>query len=164
VHAGISPGSAGDATGAIVLVLIPVDWSVVSGVWFVVNPNGGTWMRTTVGMMAVTVLLAGPMVAQSPRGPVPVRAGLTAASGELRTANSATAELRRQVAADSMRETQWLKGGVIGAVILDLLFIPLAIGFDGLNENSSTNVPMLVLGTSAIGFFIGALIGGQFEK
>jgi hypothetical protein len=121
-------------------------------------------MRVLLSVVAGIGLLAGPLAAQAPRGPVPVRAGLTAANSELRMASSATLELRRQVGADSLRETQWLKGGVIGAVILDLLFIPLAIGFDGHSENSSINVPFLVLGTTAVGFFIGALIGGQFEK
>lgn len=121
-------------------------------------------MRVFLSVVAVTGLLAGPLVAQTPRGPVPVRVGLTAASSDLRTANSATAELRRAVAADSLRETQWVKGGAIGAVLLDLMIIPLAISFDGHSENSSINVPILVLGTTAVGFFIGALIGGQFEK
>ena len=123
-------------------------------------------MRVLFSVVAVTGLLAGPLVAQVPRGPVPMRVGPTAANGELRTASSATAELRRQVVADSLRQTQWLKGGVIGALVVG---IPMALLGAELDRHSDSGgggsylVSGLVLG-GAFGFFVGALIGGQFEE
>ncbi len=122
-------------------------------------------MRVFLSVVAVTGLLAGPVVAQS-RGPVPVRVGLTAASGELRTASSATAELRRQVAADSVRQTQWVKGGVIGGLMLGAASAYLVHGFQRLDdfENSSGEVMFGFVIGAGLGFVIGALIGGQFER
>lgn len=102
---------------------------------------------------------------QAPQGPVPVRVGLTAASGELRTASGATLELRRQVA-DSVRETQWVKGGVIGGLLLGAATAYLVNGFQGLDDQQDSAGPPLigfVIGGS-LGFVIGALIGGQFKK
>lgn len=123
-------------------------------------------MRVVLSVVAVMALLPGPVMAQAPRGPVPVRVGLTAANGELRTASSATAALRRQVAADSLRETQWLKGGVIGGLMLGVATAYLANAFNGSDgrPGSAGTVMVGFLGGGAIGFFIGALIGGQFEK
>ena len=122
-------------------------------------------MRVVLSVVAIAGLLAGPLAAQAPRGPVPVRVGLTAANGELGTANSATLQLRRQVAADSVRQTQWVKGGIMGALILG---VPTALLGGALARYDGSGVLGGYLGGFAIGggigFFIGALIGGQFEK
>lgn len=123
-------------------------------------------MRTAMSVVAAMLTLAGPVVAQTPRGPVPVRAGLVAASGELRTANSATLELRRQVAADSVRQTQWVKGGVIGGLMLGAAMGYFFYSFQKIDDFPDTTAPLIggfVIG-GALGFVIGALIGGQFEK
>jgi len=124
-------------------------------------------MRIMLSVAAGLGLLAGPMAAQTPRGPVPVRVGLTAAtaSGELRTANSATVGLRRQVA-DSVRETQWVKGGVIGGLMLGAAMGYFFYSFQKIDDFPDTAGPLIggfVIGGS-LGFVIGALIGGQFEK
>ena len=59
--------------------------------------------------------------------------------------------------------TYWLEGGVIGALGLGILA---AIGFHGLCE--SRNCAGAVIGGAAlgaaVGFPVGALIGGQFPK
>lgn len=95
-----------------------------------------------------------------------MRVGLTAASGELRKANSATLEPRRQVAAESVRESQWLKGGIIGGVTMSLTALVLGAMFDGQRDSGFNSGEMIraVLYGGSIGFGIGALIGGQFEK
>lgn len=123
-------------------------------------------MRTAMSVVAAMLTLAGPVVAQTPRGPVPVRAGLVAANGELRTANSATLELRRQAAADSLPQTQWLKGGVIGALVVGIPMALLGAELERYSDSgggASYFVSGFVFG-GAFGFFVGALIGGQFEK
>jgi hypothetical protein len=124
-------------------------------------------MRVLLSVVAGIGLLAGPLAAQAPRGPVPVRAGLTAASSELRSASSATLELRRQVGADSLPQTQWLKGGIIGALLLGvpstLLWGELARYSDQSGSELGGYLAGFAVG-GGMGFFIGALIGGQFEK
>jgi hypothetical protein len=104
--------------------------------------------------------------AQGPRGPVPIKAGLTTANSELRTASSTTANLRRAVAADSVGQTQWLKGGIIGGLMLGAASAYLVHGFQGLDdfEDSSGEVMFGFVIGAGLGFVIGALIGGQFEK
>jgi hypothetical protein len=124
-------------------------------------------MRVLLSVVAGIGLLAGPLAAQAPHGPVPVRAGLTAASSELRTANSATAKLRRQVAAVSIGETEWLKGGIIGALIVG---VPLTLVWGELARHSDQGDGGLggYLGgfviAGGLGFIVGALVGAQVEK
>jgi hypothetical protein len=74
--------------------------------------------------------------------------------------------LRRQVAADSLRESHWLKGGIIGGVGLTLGALVLGSLFDGQRDSgfSGGEYFRAALYGGALGFGIGALIGGQFEK
>jgi hypothetical protein len=64
------------------------------------------------------------------------------------------------------RETQWLKGGIIGAVAASLLGLLTVASLDGLSD-SGANGGDYLRGAgygAAFGFTLGALIGGQFEK
>lgn len=123
--------------------------------------------RTQLGILLVLLLGAPVLRAQAPRGPVPVRAGLTAANSELRSASSATAKLRRQVAAASIGETEWLKGGIIGALIVG---VPLTLVWGELARHSDQGdgglggyVGGFVI-AGGLGFIVGALVGAQVEK
>lgn len=126
-----------------------------------------TRTRREVNVLLLLVMLGAPLLsAQAPRGPGVVSAGLTPANGELRTAGSATIELWRQLAADSLPESQWLKGGIVGGVTMSLTALVLGALFDGERDSGFTSGEMIraVLYGGSIGFGIGALIGGQFEK
>lgn len=128
-------------------------------------------MRGTLPMAVLALTLAPIVHAQTSHGPVPVRAGLSAApaNSELRTANGVSQEMRRRFVADSFPETEWLKGGLIGGAILGTLTAYLAQGFAGYNDSQSSDGfpgPLLggfVLG-AGVGFFIGAMVGGMSEK
>ena len=63
----------------------------------------------------------------------------------------------------SVPRTYWLEGGVVGAIGLSLFT---AVLYGGLCESQSctrATVPYVVL-SGAVGFTVGALVGGQFRK
>lgn len=63
-------------------------------------------------------------------------------------------------------ETEWLRGGLVGAVGLSLVAIVIGASFDGHRDTGFTTGEFLRAAGygAAIGFGIGALIGGQFGK
>jgi hypothetical protein len=85
--------------------------------------------------------------------------------------------LRRPVAIEAMvrerpdlrlpRQTQWVKGGIIGGVILGgatFLLAAAMVGYGASDEPTIVDYLEPTLLGAATGFMIGALIGGQFEK
>lgn len=116
-------------------------------------------MDTAMSVVAAMLTLAGPMVAQTPRGPVPVRAGLSA-----QRFPSEKPIPRMEFAGQD--ESQWLAGGTAGAVLGGLLGFIVATTVDrddGL-PSSGSNYVRAVMFSAAIGFSLGAIIGGQFKK
>jgi len=123
--------------------------------------------RTRAAVLLVLLLGAPALHAQAPRGPVPVRVGLTSANSELRSASNATVELRRQVAVESVGDTEWLKGGIIGALILGvpstLVWGALARQSDQGDSGLGGYVGGFII-AGGLGFIIGALVGAQVQK
>lgn len=119
---------------------------------------------TTLAGLAVTALLGiAPLQAQGPR----VSGELRRASAHLRVPD---ADRHREATPRpwaGIQKTQWLKGGIIGAVIVGLATGYLAGGLcdsdAGGGCRSSQVVAAAALGAAA-GFTIGALIGGTIAK
>lgn len=119
-----------------------------------------------IGMLPVTVTaqhLAPPTRSAA-------RAGLSAIP---MTESAPGEQLARQVSgwqeAERAKETdggQWLKGGIIGAVILGAGGYALASIADGISDDSYSQWQLIGYSTvfAALGFVIGSLIGSGFEK
>lgn len=59
--------------------------------------------------------------------------------------------------------TYWLEGGLIGGVCMGVFTIMLANGLGEGNTTTAGEAMAFVIGAS-VGFPVGALIGGQFQK
>jgi hypothetical protein len=110
---------------------------------------------------AVALLSARALTAQQPRlatlpAPVTVPAAAAWTTGHV-------------TVPDSVRETHWARGGLVGGLIGGMAFGALSYSLcTGLNEDSSVDCEarsmVAALTGAALGFTIGALIGGQNPK
>jgi hypothetical protein len=120
--------------------------------------------RATLMLVLAAVVVTAPptMVAQDMRSGRMGRAGLT-------NPVRAPAPLRNDRPGMSRRaqSTHWLRGGIIGGLILGAGMSTLIAGLNNASDRSEVSTggrAGLFLGFGAIGFGIGALIGGQFRK
>lgn len=66
----------------------------------------------------------------------------------------------------AVRRTHWFEGGLIGAAVLGVSVGVLANGMCDADSgtNCSTTVPTVTVAAAALGWVVGALIGGQIRK
>ncbi|MDX2206301.1 MAG: hypothetical protein SFU57_01545 [Gemmatimonadales bacterium] len=114
-------------------------------------------------VLLLGVLMVGPVTpllaqGQAQAGPVPVRAGLS--SPAMPRATSQDWGMR-----ESERETKWVQGGIIGAIIGGAGTLA-TLGFaTALDSNISTYTWVRATATmAAIGFVVGALAGSTSTK
>jgi len=112
--------------------------------------------RTTVIALAALVLVQ--PCAQGQR--------LRSAANSMVNAHSvppAARLMEADLAARTIPRTYWLEGALIGAIGLGILT---AVGFYGLCESSNCTGALVTgaVGGGAVGFIVGALVGGQFPK
>jgi len=126
-------------------------------------------MLQCTGRVALTLLLVATAIgtpsaisAQQAQRVFPVQAGLSNPPNER---GKIRGEFGRH--ANDPPQTHWLKGGIIGGVILGAAMSTLIAGLNNSSDGSevtSGGRAGLFVGFGVIGFGIGALIGGQFKK
>jgi len=119
--------------------------------------------KALAGLVISALLGIAPLQAQGPL----VRSDLRPASAHFRVSDSERARTETPHSLAGIQKTEWLKGGIIGAVIAGLATAYLAGGLcdsdAGGGCHSSQVVAAAALGAAA-GFTIGALIGGSIAK
>lgn len=129
-------------------------------------PQHGARAFTPLALATLLLLSAASLHAQQPQGPVPVRVGLTMRHDERSMGARAEAIARLRGAASPEAETEWLRGGIVGGLLLGGASALLVYALQGADdfEDSPADVPLAFLFMGSLGFGIGALIGGLFEK
>jgi len=115
-------------------------------------------LRSALAGAALAILLAPTGVAGQRLAPVP-QSTLNA----VRWPAASTESTQLRPAPGTLPRTYWLEGGVIGGVGLGVLT---GLSVRGLCESSNCTVGEIAAGVlgGAVGFTVGALIGGQFRK
>jgi hypothetical protein len=92
------------------------------------------------------------------------------------TSNSVTGSTRADFAVSTprqhldighavVRDTRWVEGGVIGAVVLAVATNRLVHSLEGFDDsNKEPEYVLIALGSGFAGFVIGSLIGGSIDK